>query len=338
MSANPAADEAVQAELDRTSGEAAKHTQGGIAGKSPMRIALGRLRRDWVAMVSLGFVVFFILVAVFAPLITKAFGVSTGTVLVSQYLDPLTGLPLHGPPLHGFDMDHPFGQSPGTAHDNLAWWVYGCRTSLEIATMATIVSIVVGVVLGLLAGFLGGIIDKVISFVTDFFMTIPFLLAALVLSPIINDRFNTSDHYEQIQFWVLVGVLSVFGWMGIARLIRGEVLSLREREFVQAARVLGMPTRRILFRELLPNLTAPIIVSVSLSLPTFVAAEAGFAYLGIGITGGVSWGQVINDATSFFQTYPLYLWEPLLGVLVLVLSLNLLGDAVRDAFDPKSRR
>ena len=338
MTANAAADEAAQAELDKASGDAGKPAQGGIAGKSPMRIALGRLRRDWIAMVSLGFVVFFILVAVFAPLICKIFGVSTATVLVSQYLDPLTGMPKTGPPYHGFDIHHPFGMSPGTAHDNLAWWIYGCRTSLEIATMATVVSIGLGVTLGLLAGFLGGAVDKAISFVTDFFMTIPFLLAALVMAPIINDRFNTSDHYKDIQFWVLVGVLSIFGWMGIARLIRGEVLSLREREFVQAARVLGMPTRRILVRELLPNLTAPIIVSVSLSLPTFVAAEAGFAYLGIGITGGVSWGQVINDATSFFQTYPLYLWEPLLGVLVLVLALNLLGDAIRDAFDPKSRR
>ena len=99
-----------------------------------------------------------------------------------------------------------------------------------------------------------------------------------------------------------------------------------------------MPTRRILVRELLPNLAAPIVISISLMLPSFVAAEAGLAYLGIGVTDGISWGQVILKATDYFDTYPLYLWEPLLGIVALVLSLNLLGDAIRDAMDPKTRR
>jgi ABC-type dipeptide/oligopeptide/nickel transport system permease subunit len=133
-------------------------------------------------------------------------------------------------------------------------------------------------------------------------------------------------------------VLTLFGWMTLARLVRGEVLSLREREFVQAARVIGVPTRRILFKELLPNLIAPIIVSISLGLPAFVAAEAGLAYLGIGVVGIPSWGQTINSAVPFFNTYALYLYAPLVGVFLLVVALNLLGDAVRDAFDPKTRR
>ena len=159
-----------------------------------------------------------------------------------------------------------------------------------------------------------------------------------MVAPIVNQRFSTFDSYPTIQKLVLVLVLSVFGWMGIARLIRGEVLSLREREFVQAARVIGMPTSRILIRELLPNLVAPIVISVSLMLPAFVAAEAGLAFLGIGVTDGISWGQVIAKAVAFFEIYPLYLWEPLLGVVALVLALNLLGDAIRDALDPKTRR
>ena len=133
-------------------------------------------------------------------------------------------------------------------------------------------------------------------------------------------------------------MLSIFGWMGTARLIRGEVLSLREREFVMAARVIGMPTRRILVKELLPNLAAPIVISISLMLPLFVAAEAGLAFLGIGVTSGISWGQTINKAVNFFDTYPLYLWEPTLGIVALCLALNLLGDAIRDALDPKTRR
>jgi peptide/nickel transport system permease protein len=130
----------------------------------------------------------------------------------------------------------------------------------------------------------------------------------------------------------------VFGWLQLARLIRGQVLTLREREFIQAAQVIGVPTRRILFKELLPNMVAPIVVSISLTLPSFVAAEAGLSYLGIGLTGTPSLGQTIVRAQPSFQTYPLYLWVPVITVMVLVVALNLLGDSVRDAFDPKTRR
>lgn len=312
-----------------------------IAGKSPMQIAFGRLLRDKIAVVCALVFFFFVLVAIFAGTICSIFGVSTETRLASGYLDMLGGalpLPEYGPPNGGFTMDAPFGIAPRSADDNLAYWVYGCRTSLSIAGMATLVASLTGVTLGLLAGFLGGAVDKIISFFTDLFLTIPFLLAALTLAPIISERFALSDNYGRIQFWNLVFVLSVFGWMGVARLVRGEVLSLREREFILAARVLGMPTSRVLVRELLPNLVAPIVVTVSLMLPAFVAAEAGLAFLGIGVTTIPSWGQTINKAVPFFETYPLYLWEPLVGIVALVLSLNLLGDAIRDALDPKTRR
>lgn len=310
-----------------------------ISGKSPMRIALGRLLHDKIAVVCAVVVLFFVLVAIFAGTITKLFGVSTETVFPSQYLDVLGGgMPLKGPPLHGFDPEHPFGIAPKTADDNLAYWVHGARTSLVIAGTATLIASVVGVVVGLLAGFLGGLVDKVLTFVIDLFLTVPFLLAALSLAPIINDRFALWDNYAMIQKVSVVAVLAGFGWMGVARLIRGEVLSLREREFVQAARVLGMPTSRILVKELLPNLAAPIIVAVSLMVPAFVAFEAALAYLGVGVTSGASWGRTILQAQVYFESYPLYLWEPLLGIVALVLSLNLLGDALRDALDPKTRR
>ncbi|WP_372727061.1 ABC transporter permease [Nocardioides sp.] len=310
-----------------------------ITGKSPMRIALGRLAKDKIAVVCAAVVLFFVIIAVFADSIMKIFGVSTETVLPSAYLDTLGGgLPLKGPPNHGFDPEHPFGIAPQTATDNLAFWLKGAQTSLMIAGLATAFAAILGITLGLVAGFLGGVVDKIISFITDLFLTIPFLLAALVIAPIIAQRYALSDNYQDIQLFTLVCVLSAFGWMGVARLIRGEVLSLREREFIQAARVLGMPTHRILIRELLPNLAAPIVVSVSLMLPTFVAAEAGLAFLGIGVTSGTSWGQTIAKATNFFETYPLYLWEPMIGIVALVLSLNLLGDAIRDALDPKTRR
>jgi ABC-type dipeptide/oligopeptide/nickel transport system permease subunit len=312
-----------------------------ISGKSPMQIAFGRLIRDKIAVVCAFVTLFFILVAMFAGTICNIFNVSTETVLASQYLDVLGGglpKPEYGPPNGGFTIEHPFGIAPRTANDNLAWWVFGCRTSLSIAGLATLFAAVTGVVMGLIAGFMRGIVDRIISFVTDMFLTIPFLLAALTIAPIVNERFRESENYGQVQFWTLIGVLAFFGWMQIARLIRGEVLSLREREFIQSARVLGMPTRRILIRELLPNLAAPIVVAVSLMLPAFVTLEAGLAFLGIGVTEKPSWGQTITLAVDFFETYPLYLYEPLLGVVLLVLALNLLGDAVRDALDPKTRR
>jgi ABC-type dipeptide/oligopeptide/nickel transport system permease subunit len=312
-----------------------------VAGKSPMRIAAGRLLKDKIAMACVFVILFFVLVAVFAGTISNIFGVNTDTQSPSQYLDVLNGgmpKPEYGPPNGGFTMDHPFGIAPRTADDNLAYWLYGARTSLMIAGGATLFATIVGIVVGLMAGFMGGIVDKVLSFFVDAFLTVPFLLAALTIAPILNQRFNDNDNYPMIQKFSLVAVLAIFGWMGMARLIRGEVLSLREREFVQAARVLGMPTSRILFKELMPNLAAPIIISVSLMLPAFVAAEAGLAFLGIGVTDGASWGRTISYATTYFEAYPLYLWEPLVGVVLLVLSLNLLGDAIRDALDPKTRR
>lgn len=309
-----------------------------ISGRSPMRIALTRLVRDKIAVVCAVVVLFFILVAVFAGTITKIFGVSTDTVFASQVLDVMTGMPKEGPPLHGFDPDHPFGIAPKTGDDNLAYWVYGARTSLTIAFVATFFASIAGVLIGLVAGFMGGLVDKVLSFIIDAFLTVPFLLAALTMAPILNDRFALSSNYESIQKFSLIAILALFGWMSIARLVRGEVLSLREREFVQAARVLGMPTWRILLKELLPNIAAPIIVSVSLMLPAFVALEAGLAFLGIGVNSGASWGRTIEQAQVYFESYPLYLWEPLLGIVALVLALNLLGDAIRDALDPKTRR
>jgi ABC-type dipeptide/oligopeptide/nickel transport system permease subunit len=310
-----------------------------LAGRSPTQIALGRLRRDPIALICFGIVVFFTLVAVFAGPLCDLFGVSTDTVQASERVDLVTGLPLTGPPNHGFDPDHPFGVAPGTGNDNLAYWIHGCRTSLSLAFLATFFSILIGVTLGLVAGFVGGRVDGVISFFTDLFLTLPFLVVALAIAPIIADRFGTNiELYNKLTFWTLVMILVVFGWMGMARLIRGEVFSLREREFVKAARVLGVPTRRILVREILPNLVSPIVVSISLSLPLFIAAEAGLSFLGIGVQGRPSWGQTIDTATKYWETYPLFLWEPLIGIALLCVALNLLGDSIRDAVDPKTRR
>ena len=309
-----------------------------VAGRSPTQIALDRLRHDKIAMTCLGIVIIFVLIAIFAPLLTRLFGVEL------QAGDPVNdtkadSFPAIGPPDYGFTWEAPLGLEPRTGNDLLAEWFYGARTSLGVATVSTIAATLIGIVVGLVAGFARGWLDRIIAFVIDIFLSLPFILVALAMAPIIVSRFGAQpERLEFVQLCALLFVLSVFGWMTLARLIRGEVLSLREREFVQAARVIGVPTRSILFKELLPNLVAPIVVSISLGLPAFVTAEAGLAFLGIGVVGIPSWGQTVNRAVEFFSTYPLFLYAPVVGITLLVIALNLLGDAVRDAFDPKTRR
>ena len=229
--------------------------------------------------------------------------------------------------------------TPNTAYDNLARLLYGLRVSLGIALGATLFSSIIGIVMGLLAGFARGWADRIISFTIDLFLSFPFLLGALALAPIITSRFATQqDKLKWVQFFTLMVVLVIFSWMYLARLIRGQVLSLREREFVQSAQVLGAPTSRILFKELLPNLIAPDRGVGLADASGFVAAEAGLSFLGIGITGFPSLGQTILRASDYYKNYPLYLYAPVLIVTVLVVTLNMLGDSVRDAFDPKTRR
>jgi ABC-type dipeptide/oligopeptide/nickel transport system permease subunit len=312
-------------------------------GRSPMQIALGRLRRDKVAVVCASIVLLLVVLGLLAPVINELLKISgtTDGPYAERNVEVLNGfgVPIVGPPNGGFTWDHPLGLAPATAHDNLARLLLGLRTSLLIATVATIVSTVVGIVVGLIAGFSRGWLDRIISFVIDLFLSFPFLLGALAVAPILISRFGGSqDSLANAQKVSLILILVTFGWMGLARLIRGQVLSLREREFIQAAQVIGAPTRRILFKELLPNLVAPIVIAISLGLPAFVAAEAGLSFLGIGLTGEPSLGQIIERGRLYYDTYPLYLFVPVGVVATLVLALNLLGDSVRDAFDPKTRR
>lgn len=312
-----------------------------IVGKSPTRIAFERLRADKVAVVCAAIVFTLVMLGVFAPLICKIWGILPDDAPDHGHSSDFIslGYPNVGPPFNGFSWQHPLGLAMGTAYDNLARLLYGLRTSLFIATVATVITTIIGVTMGLISGFARGATDRVIGFITDVFLAFPFLLGALALAPIITGRFaDQPDALSKAQLLSLISVLVIFTWMPLTRLIRGQVLSLREREFVQAAQVIGVPTRRILFKELLPNMIAPIVVSISLSLPGFVAAEAGLSFLGIGLTGIPSLGQTINKAQASFSLYPLYLWAPVVTVMLLVVTLNLLGDSVRDAFDPKTRR
>jgi len=306
--------------------------------KSPTQIALARLRKDKVAMICLGIFIFFVLVAIFAPLLTKLEGQDT-TTLHQDLLDD------YGFPTFVANGEHWFGVEPRLGRDLFARWTYGARPSLIVACSVTVITGFVGVVMGLLAGFLGGWVDRIISWVIDFVLSLPYLLFAIAVPAVLLTVFvgdattaGVAD-VTKARFASLILVLSFFGWASLARLIRGEVLSLREREFIAAAKVLGVPTSKVLFKELLPNLVAPIIISTSLALPTYIVAEAGLTFLGVGLIEPTpSWGLTISNATTYYRADPLYLWLPVLAISILVLALSLLGDSIRDAFDPRTRR
>jgi ABC-type dipeptide/oligopeptide/nickel transport system permease subunit len=306
--------------------------------KSPTQIALARLRKDRVAMICLGIFAFFVLIAVCAPLLAKLEGQDT-TTLHQDLLDQ------YGFPTIAATSDHWFGIEPRLGRDLFARFVYGAQPSLIVAITVTLITGFIGVVMGLVAGFMGGWVDRIISWVIDFVLSLPYLLFAIAVPAVILTLFvgdattaGTSE-VTRARFVSLILVLSFFGWASLARLIRGEVLSLREREFIAAAKVLGVPTRKVLFKELLPNLVAPIIISTSLALPSYIVAEAGLTFLGVGLVEPTpSWGLTISNATTYYRADPLYLWLPVLAISILVLALSLLGDSIRDAFDPRTRR
>ncbi len=314
-------------------------------GRSPGQVAWDRLKKDKVAVVCSIIILFFILVAIFAPFLYSL-----------QAVDPTTGakadpytihsvlVDLNGFPYGGMSSAHWLGVEKGVGRDLFARWAVGARPSLVIGFVAAGLSTIIGVTMGLLAGYLGGIVDRVITWLIDFFLSLPLLLLVVATVPIVELRFGergslSAQETSDIRFWLIIVILVLFGWMGLARLVRGEVVGLREREFVQAARAIGVPTRQILFKEILPNLVGPIIVSASIAVPAYITAEATLSFLGAGLVEPTaSWGRTIADAQNSFQSYPLWLWPPVIGISLLVLALSLLGDSIRDAFDPSTRR
>ncbi|NNG41280.1 ABC transporter permease [Flexivirga sp. ID2601S] len=299
-------------------------------------MALTRLRRDKVAMVCLGVVLLFVLIAIFAPVLAGIEGQSPTT----PHYDLIGGDNL---PTFYTNADHWLGVTAGTGYDVFARFVYGIRPSFLIAISAAILTTIIGVVLGLLSGFFGGLWDTVIGWLVDFVLSLPVLLFAIALVPVLSQWFignePTQSQTQVVRVVVMMIVLVGFGWASTCRLVRGEVLAMRQREFVQAARALGSPTPRLLFKEILPNLTSIILVSITTAIPAYIGIEAGLSYLGVGLTAPTAdWGLDISLAQQQMQNFALPLLVPLLGLLILVLCLSLLGDAVSDAFNPNTRR
>ncbi|MEU6075613.1 ABC transporter permease [Micromonospora sp. NPDC047074] len=308
-----------------------------LAGRSPGQLVWSRLRRDRTALVSGVLLVVFVLLALAAPLVQRLYGASPGEVF-GDLLDS-TGMPLGY--AGGVSGDHWFGLEPGVGRDIFIRMVYGIRTSLLIALGAALITTTIGVVLGILAGYLGGKVDAVISWVTDVALAMPFLIFALAVVPTFSLRFYGPRDAVPTWFAVatLIAVFAAFGWTSTARLVRGQVVSLREREFVEAARASGAGLGHMLFRQLLPNIWAPILVSFSLLVPSYVTSEAALSFLNVGLPESVpSFGRMIYRSIGYLETDPAYVFFPGITIFLIVLAFNLFGDALRDALDPKSSR
>ncbi len=305
-----------------------------IEGRSLGRIAWTRLKRDRVAIAGGVFVIVLILIAVFAPLVVKLFGHPP-----NEFHQDLIDASLQTPKgkFGGISSDFPFGLEPLNGRDLFSRIVYGSRISLLIAFLATALSVVIGTVMGVISGYSGGWIDALISRSMDVFLAFPLLLFAIALAGVIPDRsFGLSG--DTLRIVLLVFIIGFFNWPYNGRIIRGQTLSLREREFVEAARSLGARPIYIIFREVLPNLVAPILIYSTLLIPTNILFEAALSFLGVGVRPPTpTWGGMLSDATHWYQIAPHFMLFPGLAIFVTVLSFNLFGDGLRDALDPRAR-
>lgn len=312
--------------------------QSAIIGRSLREIAWLRLRRDKVAMTSLVVLLFIVFIAAFGPLICKLMGLDPYS-FNSNLISDNGGLP--NGKLGGVSLAHPLGVEPLTGRDIFARLLYGSRISLLIAGSATVITVTMGTVIGIIAGNSRGKLDSFLSRFMDITIAFPLLLVIIAMSPVIEQRIQSFGvpAGNPSRIITLILVLSVFGWPYLARIVRGQVLSLREREFVEAAISIGSNNRRIVFKELLPNLWAPILVYTTIAMPGLIGAEATLAYLGISVVPPTpTWGSMLEESVGYFTVDPFYLFVPLTMLLAAVLSFNLLGDALRDALDPKSGR
>ncbi len=281
----------------------------------------------------------FLLMAILSPIL-KRLGVIDPYTPHQDLLDYASG----GYPkgfAGGISWSHPMGVEPGLGRDVLSRLMYGTTLSLTIALSAALITVAIGTIAGIIAGFTGGFVDGAIGRVIDLTLSFPATLMLLALSGVVVDRMvdlGVPAGATANGLYIVI-VLAIFGWPPIARLIRGQVLSIREREFVDAAILMGASRRRIYFKEILPNLWAPLLVYFTLLMPAYVSAEAALAYLGVGIKNPTpTLGNVLGGALDYAYSDFFFFFVPALIIATIVISFNLLGDGARDALDPRSSR
>jgi peptide/nickel transport system permease protein len=300
---------------------------GEITARSPRQLLWRRFRADRVAMVSAIFIVLLIILAVAAPLVVSILG------LPSPYANDSNALDAFGSP-SAPSAGHPFGVDQ-LGRDVFSRVIYGSRVSLEVGIFGTAIAAVIGTVLGLLAGFYRGWVDTLISRFVDVFLAFPVLVLGLGIGAACGVR-GCAGGVIQPGLGTVIFIIALSSFTYIARIARGQVLSLREKEFIEASRSLGASNRRIIFKEILPNLVAPLIVYSSLLIPTNILFEAALSFLGVGIRPPTaSWGQMISDASPIYNTAWWYMVFPGVALLLTVLAFNLVGDGLLDALNPR---
>jgi peptide/nickel transport system permease protein len=299
-----------------------------VVGRSPWELFWRRFRKDKFALGGLFIVALMISIALLAPVISGVFHGPNEVHL--EQLDSF-GLPL------GPNSEFPFGADTA-GRDLMVRVAYGARTSLIIAFFATGIASTIGVTLGLLSGFYRGKVDTVISRTIDVVLSLPVLLLSLgLVSACGVSAQGCLGGLIKPGLLLVSYVIALFTWPYIARIVRGQVLSLREKEFVEAARSLGSNNRRIMFRELLPNCAASIIVYTTLIIPNNILFEAALSFLGIGVPQETpSWGRQLSDAGSIFTVAWWMMLFPGLFLFFTTLAFNLVGDGLRDALDPRT--
>jgi peptide/nickel transport system permease protein/oligopeptide transport system permease protein len=326
---------ALQADPDAAvSGMSAK----AVEGRSLRQIAWMRLKRDKVALGGGVVIILLLLTAIFAPVLVKLLG-SPPNEVHGNLIDQTFQIPKGS--FGGISADHILGVDPTFGRDVFARIVYGARISLLTAFLATFLTVVLGTVLGVTAGYFGGWVDGLISRVMDILLAFPLLLFAIGIGAVIvvTDRPVFGLSGTSLSVATLIFIIGFFQWPYIGRIVRGQTLSLREKEFIDAARSLGATNGHIIFKQLLPNLAAPVLVYSTLIIPTNILFEAALSFLGVGVRPPTpSWGQMLSDAVTTYQIDPTFMVVPGVALFITVMAFNLLGDGLRDALDPRAGR
>ena len=308
-------------EFEARSADAAQDSAARIEGRSQWQLTWRRLRSDKVAIGAIVVVLIMIALAIAAPIFV-AITHHPPNIAYPDTGEDEAGNPV-GPGTNGFWLG-----TDGTGRDLFIRILYGARISLFVGVVTTAIGTVAGVSIGLMAGYFGGIVDTVLARITDAVLAFPYVVLALALAVVLGPSLP-----------VIIGVIAFFAWAGIARIVRGQTLSIKEKEYIEAARSLGAGPFRIMFFDILPNLLAPVLVLATLYIPQAVVFEATLSFLGLGIQPPTaSWGNILAEAQNFYQTSWWYVVFPALALLITTLAFNLLGDGIRDAMDPRTER
>lgn len=308
-----------------------------VEGKTPWQLFWGRLKQDKVALGGAVFIVLLILIAFFGgPIAEKVSGHERNEIFndAFSFYGPLK---IPGPVGPSSEF---FLGADTAGRDLFVRLMYGARASLQVAILATGISVGIGIVLGIIAGYFGGKIDTLISRAIDIILSLPYLVIALGITAACSvSKEGCLGGLIQPGLPLVTFVIVFFTWPYIARIVRGNTLSIKEKEFIEASRSLGASNTRIMFREVLPNLVAPILVYTTLIIPSNIIFEASLSYLGMGLPQSVpSWGRMLSDAQKVFETAWWMMLFPGLFLVFTTLAFNLLGDGLRDALDPRTGR